>query len=162
MKNSEYDRNSAVDYALKWALSRNPEYYDFQNIGGDCTNYISQCIYAGTDTMNFTKNTGWYYINLEKRAPAWTSVNFLYQFLTTNMGPGPFGEVTDLDNIELGDIIQLKTIQDYYHHSCIVTRKNNDKIFVCAHSYDVINKPLFSYNIKDLRPIHIEGYRNYE
>ena len=27
-----YDRLAAVTYARKWALSRNPQYYDFENI----------------------------------------------------------------------------------------------------------------------------------
>lgn len=38
MKNIPYNRQDAVDYALKWALSRNPKYYDFKDLGGDCTN----------------------------------------------------------------------------------------------------------------------------
>ena len=42
-----------IKYAKKWALSRNPKYYDFDSIGGDCTNFISQCIYAGAKIMNF-------------------------------------------------------------------------------------------------------------
>ena len=29
MKTINYDRISAVNYAKKWALSRNPRYYDF-------------------------------------------------------------------------------------------------------------------------------------
>ena len=37
-----YDRRRAVEYALRWALSRNPEYYNFDNIGGDCTNFRSE------------------------------------------------------------------------------------------------------------------------
>ena len=39
-----YDRQKAVDYALTWALDRNPKFYDFSSLGGDCTNFISQCI----------------------------------------------------------------------------------------------------------------------
>ncbi len=37
----EYDRIAARNYAVRWALSRNPEYYDFNDIGGDCTNVDS-------------------------------------------------------------------------------------------------------------------------
>ena len=47
-----YDRRRAVEYALRWALSRNPEYYDFEDIGGDCTNFVSQCLFAGCGVMN--------------------------------------------------------------------------------------------------------------
>ena len=59
----KYNRYAAKEYAKKWAFSRNPKYYNFDPIGGDCTNFISQCILAGSNTMNYTKNTGWYYIN---------------------------------------------------------------------------------------------------
>ena len=33
-----YDRRAAVRYALDWAFARNPRFYDFEDIGGDCTN----------------------------------------------------------------------------------------------------------------------------
>ena len=57
-----YDRDAAVAYARRWALSRNPLYYDFEDIGGDCTNFASQCLFAGAGVMNFTPVTGWYYV----------------------------------------------------------------------------------------------------
>ena len=47
-----YDRLEAVSYAHRWAYGRNPAFYDYEEIGGDCTNYASQCIYAGTGVMN--------------------------------------------------------------------------------------------------------------
>lgn len=47
-----YDRLEAVIYAHRWAYGRNPAFYDYEEIGGDCTNYASQCIYVGTGVMN--------------------------------------------------------------------------------------------------------------
>lgn len=61
MRMLPYQRVAAVAYARKWALGRNPVYYDFQNIGGDCTNFASQCIFAGAQVMNWTPVFGWYY-----------------------------------------------------------------------------------------------------
>ena len=46
MKEYSLDIKAEVNYARKWAFSRNPAYYDFENIGGDCTNFVSQCLYA--------------------------------------------------------------------------------------------------------------------
>ena len=40
----EYNREHALQYAKKWALSRNPLCYNFSGIGGDCTNFVSQCL----------------------------------------------------------------------------------------------------------------------
>ena len=41
-----YNRRSAVEYAHTWAYGRNPAYFDYQRLGGDCTNFASQCLYA--------------------------------------------------------------------------------------------------------------------
>lgn len=38
----EYDRTAVVEYARKWAFSRNPQYYNFDAVGGDCTSFASQ------------------------------------------------------------------------------------------------------------------------
>ena len=54
----EYNRQKAIEYARKWALLANPDYYHFGGIGGDCTNYISQCLLAGGGKMNFDKING--------------------------------------------------------------------------------------------------------
>ena len=69
-----YDRQAAVRYASRWAYGRNPAYADFDALGGDCTNFASQCLYAGAGVMDFTPTFGWYYRSLRDRAPAWTGV----------------------------------------------------------------------------------------
>ena len=61
----EYDRVAAVEYARKWALSSNPQIKDYEQWGGNCTNYISQCINAGgipmdSDGNNVMKEWYWY------------------------------------------------------------------------------------------------------
>ena len=53
-----YDRARAVEYARRWALSRNPLFTDYTGIGGDCTNFVSQAIYAGTCVQNYTRDLG--------------------------------------------------------------------------------------------------------
>lgn len=90
MRVIEYDRRAAFAYAKMWAFRRNPRFYNFDGLGGDCTNFASQCIYAGAGIMNYTPTFGWYYKDLNNRAPAWTGVEYLYNFMTTNEGKGPF------------------------------------------------------------------------
>ena len=84
LRTFEYNREAAVAYAREWALSRNPAYYDYSELGGDCTNFASQCIYAGAGVMNYTPVFGWYYISSAERTASWTGVEFLYNFLTQN------------------------------------------------------------------------------
>lgn len=153
-------------YANQWAYRRNPKFYDFEEIGGDCTNFASQCLLAGTGVMNFTETYGWYYLDLNHRAPAWTGVEYLYDFLTTNKGVGPYGRVVGIEEVEPGDICQLWMDQSRFQHTPVITKVGSpptlSNIQVAAHSYDVNCRPLDSYNFRELRFIHIEGYRALE
>ena len=154
MRQHPYDRISAVEYARKWALERNPKYYDFEHIGGDCTNFVSQCLFAGCGVMNFTPNTGWYYRSLSDRAPAWSSVRYLFRFLTENKTIGPVAELVGEETLLPGDLIQLGHSDGHFYHTLIVTRIS-PQILVAAHSYDAIDRPLKSYDYETKRCLHI-------
>lgn len=152
-----YDRRAAFDYAKKWAFRRNPRFYNFDGLGGDCTNFASQCIYAGTGVMNYTPTFGWYYTDLNNRAPAWTGVEYLYNFMTHNNGEGPFAEEAPLERLEVGDIVQLGTATGDFYHSPVVVAVRRGRIFVAAHSFDAFMRPLSSYSFARARGIHILG-----
>ena len=155
----EYNRQAAFDYAREWAFKRNPKFYNFNSIGGDCTNFASQCIFAGAGIMNYTPTFGWYYISVNDRTPSWTGVEYLYNFLVNNEGLGPFAEEVSLEKLEVGDIVQLGTATNDFYHSPVVVRISNGQIYVAAHTYDAFNKPLSSYNFARARGIHILGVR---
>ena len=161
-----YNRQRAVDYAEAWALRRNPLFLNFAGRGGDCTNFTSQCLLAGSCTMDFTPDFGWYYISTEDRAPAWTSVAFFYDFITEqpvfaneNAGIGPFGREVRAREIEVGDFIQLADDEGDYYHTLIITGFEPNDILVCAHTDDALNRRLSTYNFATLRFIHIDGVR---
>ena len=162
----EYNRARAVRYAKEWALRRNPLFIDFTGRGGDCTNFVSQALYAGTCQMNFTADFGWYFISPEDRAPAWTSVEYFYdfitgerQFITRNGGIGPFGIETDAAGVFEGDVVQLADSSGDFYHTLMITGFSGGQTLVSAHSNDALDKPLSEYNFADLRYIHIEGVR---
>lgn len=152
----EYSRKLAIDYAQKWAYDRNPRYYNYDKIGGDCTNFISQCIYAGSKIMNYTPNLGWYYNNANDKSPSWTGVEYLYNFLTRKKGIGPIGTSVSRENIQEGDVIQLAFQDNIYAHTLLITKKENNTIFVASHTIDNFNKNLELYTYKSIRYIHIE------
>lgn len=160
MNFKQYDRVKAKEYAKKWAYSRNPKYYNFDNIGGDCTSFVSQCIYNGSGVMNYNKNTGWYYNSINNRSPSWTGVDFFYKFLINNKGIGPRGEVVGIDRIQIGDVVQLKFDENMFSHTLIIVNikgeLNLKNIYVASHSYDSYNRRVLSYNFQDIRFIHIE------
>ena len=152
----KYDRYSAVNYALKYAIIPNPKFYNFENIGGDCTNFISQCVYAGSGIMNYNYTNGWYYISTNNRSPSWTSVNHFQKFTLNNLSNGPFGIEISQNNVEIGDIIQLKQ-GNVYNHSLIITKIDNSKIYISTHSTNEVNRPLSSYNYNEIKFIKILG-----
>lgn len=156
MRSFEYNRNNAVEYAKRWALSRNPRYYDFHEIGGDCTNFASQCIYAGAGVMNYTRDYGWYYISPDDRAAAWSGVQYLYRFLITNESVGPIGKDAELSEIQLGDVIFLSNGQGLYHTLVVTGFDSDGEILICAHTVDSYMRRLDSYRYYATFPVHIE------
>ena len=95
-----YDRRAAVAYAHAWAYGRNPAFYDYEQIGGDCTNFASQCVYAGSGVMNFTQTYGWFYIDANNKSPAWTGVEYFYNFMTrSEASQGTVAVETDISRI---------------------------------------------------------------
>lgn len=157
-----YDRNTVVQYAERWAMKRNPRYISFDGMGGDCTNFASQCVFAGCDVMNYTKNIGWYYIGPSNRAAAWSGVEFLYRFLTSNRTTGPFASETNIDRLQPGDLIQLGDESGHFYHTPVVMSVASDGIRVSAHSFDALNRPLNTYEFAQMRCLHIEGARRWE
>ena len=164
MKEIEYNRQAAASYAMRWAKSRNPTYYDFEKLGGDCTNFASQSILTGSGVMNYSYPLGWFYSSAYDRSPSWTSVQYLQNFLLRKeKSAGPFGQLDKLSNLELGDIVQVKT-NGVYTHSLVITEiegrgEKPFDFFICAHSYDALNRRLSTYNLKNAKFIKILGVR---
>ena len=154
-----YNRERAVEYARRWALSRNPLFENFSGIGGDCTNFASQCVLAGCCQMNYTPTFGWYYVSSSDRTPSWTGVEFFYDFMTTNEEEGPFATEVRRRQIQIGDLIQLADESGDFYHTLVVSRISGLQILVCAHSQDSLDRPLSSYNYAAARFLHVEGAR---
>ena len=162
-----YDRTRAVEYARRWEFGRNPLFYNFTEIGGDCTNFVSQALLAGSCVMNDTPDYGWYYRSVDDRAPAWTGVSFFWQYMTqaprfvsAGGDTGPFGEeVADADALMAGDVVQLADMRGEYYHTLLVTGKRNGELLVAAHSIDAFDRPLSEYRYASARYLRILGVR---
>lgn len=164
----EYNRDHAVTYARRWALGRNPLFADFTGIGGNCTNFVSQCILAGSCEMNYTPTYGWYYLSASCRAPSWTGVTPFYNFMTgtpefrlANGGVGPYAVEVAPDMLLPGDVIQLQNQEGVFYHSLLVSVAEPSRILVCAHSNDARDRDLTTYSYAALRCLQIRGVRVY-
>ena len=116
--------------------------------------------------MNFTPDFGWYYRNESDRAPAFTGVEFFWDFFTgapdfaaANGGIGPFGRPAEAAEMEEGDVVQLGDGTGDFYHTLLVTARRGEELFVTAHSNDVYNRPLSSYDAPVKRYLKILGVR---
>ncbi len=161
LKEIGYDREKTLAYAKKWALARNPAYYDFETLGGDCTNFASQCVLAGCSVMNYTPVFGWFYINAGNRTASWTGVEYFYDFLTNNRGVGPYARETSFAGAEVGDIVQLGDVNGRFYHSPVIVDIKDGEALLAAHTYDAYMRPLSDYSYQTVRFIHILGSRDW-
>ena len=166
MRIIDYDRNAVLAYARRWAFARNPQYYNFDMLGGDCTNFASQCLFAGCGVMNFTPDFGWFYENLQTRAPAWTGVEYFYNFLIGNSsengignGAGPFAIQTNISGLQIGDFVQLGRATGDFYHTPVVIGFDGAEPLLAAHTYDAFGRKLSSYSFNRLRCLHVLGAR---
>ena len=160
LKYKEYNRLAVIEYAKKWAYMRNPQYYNFDSVGGDCTSFASQCVYEGSKKMNYSPNLGWYYINGNKKSTSWSGVEFFYNFLINNEGVGPQGISVAQNKIEVGDIAQLSFDGIKFGHTLVIVNIENkftlQDIKIASHTFDSFNKPISEYSFQKIRWIHIE------
>ncbi|MBR1390481.1 MAG: amidase domain-containing protein [Lachnospiraceae bacterium] len=135
-----YTASNATSYALQYALTPNSSYADFTNYGGDCTNFISQCLYAGGKSMHYgTAYSGncWYYTTSTNRSSTWTGASQFRNYVLSsnsqlNMSTSSWSSVVN------GDIIQLLSSGSAYHSLIITgiaygTYVRSD-LLVCAHT----------------------------
>lgn len=157
---SGYDRDKALAYARAWALGRNPAYLDFHGLGGDCTNFVSQCLYAGGGVMNVEKGLNWFYFSARNRTASWTGVEYLYTFLVNNKRTGPYAREAEPGEMEIGDVVQLALIGRRFSHAALVVALEGGEIYVAAHSADAWMRPLATYAQPRRRFLHIESVRS--
>lgn len=104
-----YRREDAVAYAEQWWEESNPSYEKFEV---NCTNYVSQCIFAGGAPMNYTgrRESGWWYKGMangqELWSYSWAVANALQAYLSPSRTYGLRAQLVDSPHqLMLGDVI---------------------------------------------------------
>ncbi|AIQ62309.1 hypothetical protein PSTEL_03410 [Paenibacillus stellifer] len=121
-----YRREDAAMYADRWWDGFNPE---FETFAVDCTNYVSQCIFAGGAPINYTgkRETGWWYKGYiggrEEWSFSWAVSDSLRRYLDGERRTGLRAEAVESpQQLMLGDVIQYDWDGNgRFQHSTIVT-----------------------------------------
>ncbi|MCM1115130.1 MAG: amidase domain-containing protein [Clostridium sp.] len=173
-----YNRDKAESYALTYALSPNSKYMNIESNGGNCTNFTSQCIYAGGIKHDKTGNYQWYYDSSTSRAPAWSDADLFRKYYKNNVGSssvkGLKASKCTFASTRKGDLVQ-KVVNGKAVHTMIIdapicdswgfddTWKNKYDVYICQNSTGKSSRqkhvPLSSKNIpaSNLEYVHIDS-----
>jgi len=121
-----YDREAARAYAERHWNEPNSQFIHFDV---DCTNYVSQCLYAGGAPMNYTggRESGWWYRGRsggrEHWSYSWSVAHALHWYLVGGRNEGLAAErVGSPRDLTVGDVICYDFDGDgRFEHSAIVT-----------------------------------------
>ncbi len=172
---TSYDRDAAVEYARQWCNQRNytGNYLAYDDYGGNCQNFASQCIYAGGMNMDYSGygESQWKFYSRTQnnrqtpsgRSYSWTGVDPFYTYASINRSGGLVCQADlRLEYAEKGDVVQVGAYHDW-RHSLVVTdvMYNRDgslmDIIVASNTADRWNYPLSAYIYTYPRLIHILG-----
>ena len=81
----------------------------------------------------------------------------MYDFLISNQGAGPKGIETSIENLEIGDVIQLSFDGFRFGHGLVVIQNGTsvEDTLIAAHTYDVFGKRVGDYGFERYRCIHL-------
>ena len=79
--------------------------------------------------------------------------------MTENKDIGPFGKEGTLDEMEIGDVIQLGNTEDGFYHTLLIVGFEGEDPLVAAQTDDAYARPLSTYSYDFARFIKIEGVR---
>mgnify|MGYP004595414965 FL=1 len=151
-----FSRSAAVDYATTFGDKY--QNYIFKRMDADCTNFVSQCLWAGyggtsgyslsnTEALkarvaaNYRQTSDWYGRNYDSSSQyatgAFMRVVELWTYATENTGNGP--RATGYNNNKVwtslsvvprtGDVLQFySSSKNRYNHSVIVSSTNNPSL----------------------------------
>ncbi|MFX0206925.1 MAG: GH25 family lysozyme, partial [Candidatus Hodarchaeota archaeon] len=136
-----YSPTGATSYAEYWWDKRNPHYYDYSNVGGDCANFVSQCLIAGGLSLWKGTNNAGGGLDQYGTLPSCDNLNSHlqnYQIISHERCVKSDSWDDELPSwVEPGTVLQYGTAGgDEYRHAVIVTGGNGDSATVTGHTSD--------------------------
>lgn len=136
-----------IEYARKYALNYNENYNNFNNSGGDCTNFVSQAL----NFSGLNQNYKW-----QPYTASWIMVIPFRDYIINNHIAIEYNE---LCSNPVGTIIQFfSPVKKRFSHSGIITDIMDDgELLYCCHDYDKLDFPL-----SETYPVFYKQIRNLE
>lgn len=167
LKIKSYNREKAMQYADKYCgaawgsgneFQYNKIYQDFNGIGGDCTNYVSQVLGDKKEGGGFPFSGGWhceYRKNGKAQGnKAWVNADGLKDYLISSgrgtiIKKGTFKELSfnnaniepAINKLKLGDLIAYEKKGDIDHFAVITGRDSRGYALINSHTTDRYHVP---------------------
>lgn len=160
------NRAAAVAYGRRWANSNNPEFIATSG-GGDCTEFVSQAMFAGGwsmvttgDPVEFRRNDRWFSLRRTTlrtivrgstidRSYTWAGAQNFAEFVRIS---GRGTQVTDPMLLEPGDVIQFRARRGgHIHHSMLVTGKTSNDLLISQNSIPLLDHPFSAVRARNDR-----------
>ncbi len=148
-----YLRQAAYGYAFQWYNSRNSHYNDYTGGGGDCANFVSQCLIAGGITLHKgTDGTGYGVYPDEDRPSSNSNGTMPYSdYLNLNLRNYQNTNVTYVTTatvppeVTVGDVVIFGSASgDHYSHTMVVVWDGGSEIGLAGHTTDEWNRTFSS------------------
>ncbi len=138
----KYNASAAVKYADLYALSYNKAYHNFNSVGGDCANFVSQCLDAGGLNQvvgsEYSSPKVWYYKSGSNCSSSWiycpTQVNFMSLVGTYVSNPGK-------KKVSAGNPVYYKNGGVWAHATICVGTNSAGTPIIDAHNSDRYHVP---------------------
>lgn len=156
----KYDRQKAVQYADKYYSKYNSKYKDCNGIGGDCTNYVSQCISDKEEGGGIAFDRIWFCVYPKHGGRAEGSKAFVntdafkgylvYSGRGRVLRRGDFEEVTKKSDdypigaaglLQIGDLICYEVKGQIDHFSIITAKDSKGYPMINSHTVERYHVP---------------------
>jgi hypothetical protein len=146
---TSYSYSDAVFYAEKYYKNYNSNYSDWNSAGGDCANFISQCLYAGGKSMAGTPGTkvaaenfaNWFSKgttqNVKNVSSTWRGADAFRNYWQSNATS--YKKFTSVDNSSFsygynGDAVSLLNSNGRAYHTMIIVGYSSPDFILAAHT----------------------------
>lgn len=130
-----YSKSKCADYAQRYGADPNlQDYIYFGGLqGGDCTNFVSQCIHAGGLPMS----SGWYHRSHSSYSTSWIRVIELRDYLiNNNLAQGYYQQIPNYPSGVgvRGTPIQFSNGNQWIHSAIIMGKDGGRGYYTAEHS----------------------------
>ncbi|MEV7624623.1 amidase domain-containing protein [Actinoplanes sp. NPDC089786] len=149
---SVYNHDEMIRYAATWATSRNPDFPDYHNNGGDCTSFVSQIMFRGgwaqIGPPGQSTLSKWFYgSTVNTCSYTWGAAANWHSFAT--LYAARFEAVSNVYYCQDSDVVQYDwniTADDKINHTQFVSNNYYDEhtveLYMTQHDNDYSYRPL--------------------